>query len=136
MVKVISFGHRIPQTVKNQLREKFKNVRFYEVRFHLEMHLPLMPQITDIVMPVINGDDSPPFVILPGTSVASGLLMSLMYGYFGFFPYVVELNRNEKKHWEWNLKEIHDLESIKSQARSSRMSPKCNPKSGSGVIVS
>ena len=136
MVKVISFGHRIPQAVKELLREKFKSVRFYEVRFHLEMHRPLMPQISDIVMPVIEGDDSPPFVILPGTSVSSGLLMALMYGYFGFFPYVVELNRNDKKRWEWNLKEIHDLESIKTRTRNSRMSPKCNHKSRSDIIVS
>ncbi len=136
MVKVISFGHRIPQAVKEQLREKLKNVRFYEVRFHLEMHRPLMPQIHDIVMPIIDGDDSPPFVILPDTSVSSGLLMALMYGYFGFFPYVVELNRNQVRRWEWGLKEIHDLDAIKTRTRNDRMSPKCNGKSSPGVIVS
>jgi hypothetical protein len=123
MIKIISFGHLIPLSIRKELGDYFKGkeINFIEQKFQLEMNKPTMNQIIKLVLPTINGDSEIPFIILPGTSVSSGLIISLMYGYFGQFPFIVELTRSGEEHWKWVVKEIHDLNKLKSKIRERRI---------------
>jgi len=122
MTKVISFGHRIPNKVKKEIERELNcnDIEFIEAEFYLNLHIPITPQIEKILVPLIDEDGDVPFIILPGVSAASGIIIAIFHGIFGRFPYIVELTREKKEKWKWKLKEIHDTDQIRQSARALR----------------
>lgn len=123
-MKIISFGHKVPGNIKEEIRKQYPQSVFVEVRFHLEMMKPLVPQILKLIVTIMKNDEEIPFVILPGTSVASGIIMGVLLGYFGRMPNIVEIIRDRDESWKWVLKEIHNMDRVKNEARLKRWKPK------------
>ena len=121
MARIISFGHRIPSKVRKEIEKELgHDTEFIEAEFYLNLNRPITPQIEKILEPLIDGCGDVPFVILPGVSVASGIIIAILHGILGRFPYIVELTREKKEKWRWKLKEIHDTDKIRQNARTLR----------------
>uniref|UniRef100_A0A6M3IIJ1 Uncharacterized protein n=1 Tax=viral metagenome TaxID=1070528 RepID=A0A6M3IIJ1_9ZZZZ len=132
-VKVISFGHRIPSELREQFTKKyFSEADFFEVRFNLIMTKELKPQVNKLVMDALILADvgtQAPFIILPGVNVASVMVVSLIHGLTGRFPFIIELTKTHDFPYSWRLKEVHDLDAVRSLGRDHRF-PKFSPKKG------
>ncbi len=123
-IKVISFGHLIPQEIRDQILAQWSGATFLEVPFTLNMSLPLLPQIEIYIQKIILTGDSAPFIILPGVSVAAALIVVAIHRLLGRFPFIVELTKKAEARWQWKLKEVHDLDLIRVNSRQKRFENK------------
>ena len=123
-IKVVSFGHRVPQEIRGQIQKQYPGAHFLEVPFTLDMGQPLLSQIEICLKTVMPAGDEVPFIILPGVSVAAALIVVIIHGLLGRFPFIIELTKKTGARWQWKLKAVHDLDLIRNNSRQKRFENK------------
>ena len=120
-MRVLSFGHIITNEVKVQIQEKYPNeeISFESIPFHLQMGKSFFVQVEDIIKPHLKNPELP-FIILPGVSVACAIIVTIIHGHYGQFPFIIELTRRTTSSGEWKVKEVHNLSNIRNIVREKR----------------
>lgn len=122
-IKVISLGHRIPQTVKNEIEISHPGVLFFEYPMHLNWNSSTVVQVRRMAERSLSEAecrDQIPFLILPGVTVAAALVIAVVSGIVGCLPYVIEICKDPENRSAWKVKTIHNLEEVRGDARSRR----------------
>ena len=120
---VFSFGHLIPREVKDQFLREHPRAEFFEYSSHFYFNESLVPQVERMVERAVRESGlgaGIPYVILPGVSVASALMICFFHGLTGLFPLIIEMSRDPGQRSQFRLKEIHDLDYIRNQTRNKR----------------
>ncbi len=123
-IKVLSIGHAIPMGVRDEIKRRYPGARFFEVPLNLRFGESLVPQVKAAVEHALEISEcrgQSPFVILPGVSVASAMVITMIHGIIGRFPFLIELSKDQEQRHLLRLKEVHDLDSIRNDARSRRV---------------
>lgn len=122
MAIVINFGHPLSPDAVRQLTEELGEFETRTVRVQLDMNNPLAPQLEQLVDSVgFNPDEwqtTTFVVILPGASVAAGLVLAQIHGRSGYFPRIVHLVAGDDR--VFRLGEVIGLQSSRDSARKLR----------------
>ncbi len=124
-IKVLSFGHMISPEVRGEITKQCGKAEFFEIPFNLDPKIPVLPQVQVVVdhaLEMANCGASTPFILLPGMSVPSALIVAMIHGKISRFPFIIELTKNAAARWLYRVKEVHDLDLIRSKNRERRFS--------------
>lgn len=119
---LLNFGHPLSPDAVRQLTEEIGEFETRTVRVQLDMTQPLADQIRQAVDSVgftpEEWQTTTFAVVLPGASVAAGLVLAQIHGRSGYFPRIVHLVSGEDR--VFRLGEVIDLQSSRDSARKLR----------------
>lgn len=119
---VFNFSHPLSQDAQAQLGERYGELEIRMVRVHLDMQSPLASQVAAIVdscgLTPQEWQTKPFLVVLPGASIAAGLVLAEIHGRSGGFPLVASLVSGEDR--VFRLAEVIDLSQVRNTARTRR----------------
>ena len=125
MIKVYSLGIKLEKQTESLIKRELAhihncsedNIKVSSIRFFLKMNSDLVRQVKDKLIPLLQEANSepehkklPPYILLPGVSVAAGLVIAVVKGFYSVMPRIIELTRAGKDFWVF--KSIHDLEKV------------------------
>lgn len=119
---VLNFAHPLSADTVEQLTDQFGEFETRMVRVQLDMLSPLPDQIRQVVdnagLEPAEWQTRPFAVVLPGASIAAGVLLAEIHGRSGGFPLVVSLVSGEDR--VFRLGEVIDLSQVRNDARTRR----------------
>jgi hypothetical protein len=119
---VLNFSHPLSAEAVQQLTEKIGEFEARSIRVQLDMLQPLSAQVEQVADSVgftpAEWQTQPFVVVLPGASVATGLLLAEIHGRSGGFPRIVSLVSGEDR--VFRLGEVIDLTQVRNNARTRR----------------
>lgn len=119
---VLNFSHPLSPDAVSELELRFGELDVRSIRVQLDMSQPLTTQVVAVVDSVgftpTEWQTTAFVVVLPGASIATGLLIAELHGRSGGFPRVVSLVSGEDR--VFRVQEVIDLQDARNDARTRR----------------
>jgi hypothetical protein len=128
MKLVLNFGHILNTKSASFLRDNLGEFVYLHRRLRVDFHQSIKEQITGLVDSVeeelitvhhASLEQSDVYVIMPGLTDPTALLLIELYGRTGTFPNILMMRR---EHHEFVVYDIVDSEKMKFQSRGKRKS--------------
>lgn len=121
-MKVLNFSHPLSQDAVSELIQRFGELDVCQIRVQLDMSQSLTAQVVQIADSVgftpEEWQTTSYIVVLPGASIATGILIAEIHGRSGGFPRIVSLVSGEDR--VFRVAEVVDLQSVRNDSRTRR----------------
>lgn len=119
---VLNFGHPLSDAAQAELVESIGEFETVLARVSLDMDSPLEPQLVAVVEGMEVSSEAfqtrSLVVVLPGASVAAGIVLAMLHGRSGNWPKIMHLVRADDG--VFHVGELVDLQRTRNTARTSR----------------